>query len=125
MLFPEELEYNIISYIHYSNYINVCKNWNTRIQEIQKKYSNVIATWYKLKITSLHWKNTKNVRCLLAKYSLDYSQHIPERAVLTLGLPLFYITTLPELKVRTKRDIRNWILDIRLNPADWIYLLSL
>ena len=129
MSVPPEIQHMIISFIPHSSLLTVCKEWNSEIKNIQKKSVDKIGRWYKkniLHLTDDHLYNSvyDYVRCRVLYYPNEIFIGYPEYIVISLALPpqLLEVDVIPPPHIRTRKDVRNWLINMPFDLSVWEFL---
>lgn len=120
---PLELVYKIISYVPYTDFRSVSKEWKGEIDYILGKSIKSIEKWYKM------WKPRTDyftieglVRYYIVYYPVEYFISYPELVVQKLGLSVSLLDVIPNRDIRKRSDVRDWILNMPISVNDLNYV---
>ena len=121
-----DVEKIIIDFCHIDkNLTLVFKNWNDYIKLKKKIAVNIIGQWYKTKIFSESSKYDSPgllLRQKLKEYKHEWFIEQPEFIVVKGGLDQNLLDLVPNVLIRKKSDVRNWILNSckHVQMYEWI-----
>ena len=125
MYIPLELQYNIISFIPFSNLKLVCKEWSEEITIIQKNAVDIISEWYwKRRVPKIFLGPDMRTHFSVVRFFVVHLQDIyffqcPGFITLTCGLNLDIMNVLPD--ILRKSDVKDWIINLPIDPEDCVY----
>ena len=120
MHLPPELQYIIMSFVPKSYLKSVCKDWNNEIKNIQLKYVSIISEWFSKRLVDENYTTIKElIRYYVVHMEPEQFIIYPEFIVDIMGLNPYLLDELPDVNVRKRSHVRDWMMNIPISYDDW------